>query len=114
MINGKTHHQFQKGVAIIFTLLLVSIILSIVLALSAIFIPKLHGASEVKNSVTATYAAESVLEWCLYKTRIGDIDPPDLGILGLTYTVDPPDCSGTSVKATGTYGGVTRAFQLTY
>ncbi len=103
----------QDGVAVIFVLFLVAVMLFIVLSMSAIFIPKLHVTTLIKNSTPATYAAESVLEWCLYKNRIGDITLPSMAN-GSTYTITPIDCSSSPVKATGTYGGVTRAFELTF
>lgn len=100
--------------AIITSVLLVGVILSIVFSLSAIFIPKLRSAADVKNSTAAAYAAESLLEWCLYQYRTGDIARPVMSN-GSTYSIiNPEDCLVSPVRATGTYRGVTRAFELTY
>lgn len=98
----------QEGMAILISILLIGVMLSIVFALSAIFIPKIRAAAETKNSVPAVYAAESALEWCLYTTNKGPIPSPNMSIG--TYAVT--DCAISPVKATGTYRGVTRVFQI--
>lgn len=104
----------QEGVAILVSVLFIGILLSIVFALSAIFIPKLKSAAEIKNSVTAAYAAESELEWCLYELRVGDVSPPAMAN-GSTYVpLAPADCSVSPVRAVGSYRGVTRAFELSF
>ncbi len=95
--------------AILVSVLLVGVMLSIVFALSAIFIPKIRASSETKNSVPAIYAAESALEWCLYVNQVGDIDAPVMDMVGLEYDVD---CEVSPVKATGMYRGVSRVFQI--
>ena len=97
--------------AIIVSILLVGVILSIVFALSAIFIPKIRTAAETKNSTPAAYAAESGLEWCLYVARHGDVPAP-VNPLGNGSTYEVSDCAVSPVKSTGQYRGVTRAFQI--
>ncbi|MEK7616151.1 MAG: type II secretion system protein [Patescibacteria group bacterium] len=107
MIKSNT----QSGFALVVSILLVAVILSIALSLSAIFIPKIRIAAEAKNSVTAAYAAESALEWCLYSNRIEPVPSPTM-TNGSTFTIT--DCSVSPVKATGTYRGVTRAFEISF
>ena len=105
----------QAGIAIITTVLLVGVMLSIVFTLSAVFIPKIRSASETKNSVTAIYAAESGLEWCLFKNNYPSTSPMPLQPImdnGSTYTVT--DCTSSPVHAVGTYRGVTLAFELSF
>ena len=106
-------HKKQAGVAIITTFLVVGVLLSIVFSLSAIFIPKIRVAAEAKNSVVATYAAESMLEWCLYVNRIGPAPSPEPSST-LPWTATVTDCTVSPVKAVGTYRGVTRAFELSF
>jgi len=107
MINFRDN----KGVAILISLLIVAVILSVVLALSAIFIPKIQIASETKNSVPGAYAAESALEWCLYVNRAAPVPPPVMNN-GSTYTVT--DCAASPVRAVGTYRNVSRMFEITF
>ena len=105
--------QSQAGVAMITSVLLVGVLLSIVFALSAIFIPKLKSAAETKSSVTAVYAAESMLEWCLYTNRIFPVSSP-VPRADIPWTATVTECSESPVKAVGTYRGVTRAFELSF
>src|SRR3989344_3192988 len=101
----------QSGVIIIFTAIILGILVSIALGLGAIFIPKIHLTAELKNSVGALFAAESGLEWCLYKNQVNPtpLPPPPTMANGATYVLTPADCLGCSLKSSGTYKGVTRA-----
>jgi hypothetical protein len=120
-------HQIKKdqsGIISVFAVILVGAILAIGLTLSAIFIPKIKSSAEIKNSSAAAYAAESVLEWCLYINRIvpaaGSIAQPVMSngaayINGLTNAgFTESDCSTPAIKAIGTYRGVTRSFQISF
>ena len=98
--------------AILISVLLVGVMLSIVFALSAIFIPKIRAAAETKNSVPAAYAAESALELCLYVLNKSEIDKPRMDN-GSDFEVSD-DCTISPVKSTGTYRGVTRAFEISF
>lgn len=110
-----TNQTRQSGVALVISILVVGILLSIVLTLSAIFIPKIRIAAETKNSVTAAYAAESALEWCLYVVNIDPDQSRPTMENGSTYTpIAPTACTTSPVRATGTYRGVTRAFEITF
>lgn len=110
----------NRGVVVIFSVLLTGIILSIVFTLSAIFMPKIKSASDVKNSVAAAYAAESGIEWCLYVNRIGSVPQPTMsngavfinGITNMPFL--PADCATPPFKALGTYQGVTRSFEISF
>ena len=104
----------QKGVMIIFTSIILGIILSIALALAAIFIPKIRLITEVKNSVGALYAAESGLEWCLYNNQVAPIPtpPPPVMANGAIYQLTPSSCSGSTIKSVGNFKGVVRALQI--
>lgn len=110
----KRKNFYQQGIAIVTSILLVGVILAIVFALSAVFIPKIHNAGETKNSVGAAYAAETGLEWCLYENRIGPTTSPKMDLPGATFSVNPADCSTSPIRAVGAYRGVTRAFEITF
>lgn len=114
----------QKGIAILFAVLLVGILLSIVLTLSAIFTPKIRTSFDVNSSAGAIYSAESALEWCLYANRQSPPAPTPLppvldnGATYLNATTGAPlaagDCLLPSVKVIGTYRGVSRVFDITF
>jgi|SRR3989344_1659925 len=122
-LKPKTQNQkpsSQSGVAVIFAVLLVGAILSIVFTLTSIFLPQLKSAGSVKRSVSAAYAAESALEWCLYVNRIGSAAQPIMsngatltnGTTGGVFV--PGDCLASPVRAVGTYEGVVRSFEVSF
>lgn len=108
--------KYERGVAIVFAVLFAAFLLSIALAISAIFIPKLRTSSESKRSVGAIYAAESAVEWCLYVNTSGNqISAPTMSLSGASFTpIDPSGCSATPLRTTGTYTGVTRAYEISF
>lgn len=109
----------NRGVALILAILTIGVLITIVLTLSAIFIPKIRLSKDTRNSVGAIYAAESAIEWCIYNKRNGVTLLPVMAN-GATYTdisggaLDASDCSGSSAKIIGNYQGVTRAFDVTF
>ena len=105
--------KFQQGIAILISILFIGILLSIVFALTAVFIPKIRSTAEIKNSVGAAYAAESALEWCLYQYDYPALPLPSPTMdYGSSYIVS--NCAPPSVRAIGTYRGVTRAFEISF
>ena len=99
--------------ALITTILVVGVLLSIVFVLSAVFIPKIRVAADNKYSVTAVYAAESGLEWCLYEALVGEIAMPVMGD-GAWFDVVGGDCLVPPVKVIGHYKKTVRAFEIYY
>src|SRR3989338_3754963 len=95
----------EKGVIIIFTAILLGILVSISLGLSAIFIPKIRLITEVKNSVGAFFAAESGLEWCLFLNQVSPTPAPLPPVMsnGATFQLTPADCSGSTIKSVGNF-----------
>ncbi|MEK7151652.1 MAG: hypothetical protein AAB784_02995 [Patescibacteria group bacterium] len=110
----------ESGVIVIVTMLLIGIMLAIVLSLSLIFIPKIKSASDTKRSVAAIYAADTAIEWCLYVNRIGSTALPTMsnGAVIINGVTNAPfvaaDCAAATIKALGTYQGVTRSLEVTF
>lgn len=103
----------QRGMAILVTILLAGIMLSVVFALTAVFVPKIHVAADTKNSVPAAYAAETGLEWCLYVNQKGPINEPSMGN-GSKFAITGANCTVSPIQVIGTYRGITRAFELSF
>ncbi|MDP3792120.1 MAG: hypothetical protein Q8Q89_00080 [bacterium] len=116
----------QKGSILVYSILILSIITSISLAISAILLPKLRIASDAPNSTAAISAASSGLEWCLYinrgKPTPQPLPPPSFGN-GATVVIYYPltsttiaTCASTetpmSHRAVGSYLGVTRSLEI--
>ena len=119
----------QRGVVAIITVLFITFLASIVIALAAIILPRLRVSAEIKRSVGALYAADSALEWCLYRGAKAIVPGPDMQngatyVVYLSGTTTSPtpspsgattDCStpgGPPIKSIGTYQGVTRSFEI--
>lgn len=93
-----------------------NIILAISLVLASIFVPKIRLIAEGGSaSTTALFATESALEWCLYASRGKPPMPQPVMDNGATYTIVPGDCAigPLNHRITGTYRGVSRAFEIT-
>jgi hypothetical protein len=115
----------QRGAILIFSLLILTVILSITFTLMGIFIPKLRIASDPIKSIIALSVADSGLEWCLYNNRANPVPllPPPVFSSGATLAVYSPasgfnltDCnSGISpldFRAVGIYQGVARSLEI--
>lgn len=110
----------QSGVVALIAVLLTGVFLSIILTLSAIFIPQLKTSGEVKRSSAAAYGAESAIEWCLYINRIGSAAFPVFnnnvtvvnGNTGVAFV--EADCLTPPFKAVGTFQNITRSFEITF
>ena len=114
----------QKGVVVILAVLLMGIFLSIVLTLTLIFSPKIRTAGDIKRSVTALYAADGAVEWCLYVNRRSPPQPtpapPTMnnsavyinGITGSNFVAS--NCLSLPIRAVGTYQGVTRSLEISF
>lgn len=112
-MNMKSHiaNKYQRGVAVIIVLLMVAAILTIVMTLTAIFAPKIHFAGDARRSVTAIYAADSGVEYCLYVNRKNIV--PIL-VMANNSIVTTTNCNTPPVRATGTYQGVTRSLEVNF
>lgn len=117
----------ERGVVVIMAVLFISFLLLITITLSAIFIPKVHSLFQVKNSTPALYAADSALEWCLYVARLtppaATPNPPIMANgadykNGIAVPAPAPfnaaDCKAFTIKAIGTYQGVSRSLQINF
>src|SRR3989344_3807938 len=109
-LNTINKNENQKGIALITSILILSVLLAIVFTLSAVLIPKIRTSSESKKSVIAIFAADSALEWCLYVRNHDDtLTSPIMGngseyfngqgdpLLSSQCTGEPP------IKVVGSY-----------
>lgn len=115
-----TVYRSESGVALLVGVMLISVLISIMLVMSSIFLPKLKVAQEIRKSVSALYAADSAVEYCLYvdkiNTRIAAGFPDTLPTQpalsnGATFTIEPSDCS-FPIRVYGEYQGVRRFFEI--
>ncbi|OGN00849.1 MAG: hypothetical protein A2651_03160 [Candidatus Yanofskybacteria bacterium RIFCSPHIGHO2_01_FULL_42_12] len=95
-------------------------ILTITLTLTRIFIPRIRTITEAANSVSAIYAADSAIEWCLYTNRgkTPSLAQPAMGN-SATYQIynngNPSICpngEALNYRTVGTFRGVSRSFEV--
>jgi hypothetical protein len=120
MKNRKS--KYNSGVAILFAVLLMGILLSIILTLSSIFTPKIRASFDVGSSTGAIYAAESAAEWCLYVSGVGPAEKPVMfnGAVYKNGLTEPPsdfsptgtECTNNIIRTIGTYRGTSRSYEL--
>jgi len=123
----------QKGSAIVFTILILAVIMTITLTLIRILVPKIRAVNESVKSVVAIYAADSATEVCLFESRRRTTIPRTTPLLtnGALFTITsishvngspvvvnitsncmPLGPATFSFQAIGEYQGVTRALQI--
>jgi len=93
MLTNKNNEILKqdRGSIIVFTVLMLTAILTITLTLTRIFIPRLRSITEATDSIGAVYAADSAMEWC------------------------PSTCPGgetLNYRTVGTFRGVSRSFEI--
>ncbi len=89
----------NRGTVLIYVLLTISIILSMALFLTAIFADKVRTSFDYPNSVTALYAADSGVEWCLY-VNLSNVSPPVPGLVA-HWKLDETSPSTTAADSSG-------------
>ncbi len=105
----KYFRKNESGAALLFSIILISIMMGVGLTLSTIFVGKLRASIDAKSSVGAYYAADSGIEWNLYEKRIGpEAFGNRLGI-GSEFEVEE---TAEYTRSLGTYRGVSRAIEV--
>jgi len=107
----------QKGVSILLTSLIMSVVLAISLGLSAILIQQTKMMADIGYSIVAFFAADSGIEKSLYNILkeggTGNVSENWGANYGYQVTVTP--CGSKScVKSIGTYRETKRAIEAKY
>ncbi len=71
------HTKHQKGISLLFVVLITSLVLAIGLGISTIIIQEIKMTSQMGYSVTAFYAADSGIEAALYDLYQSDLPIPE-------------------------------------
>ncbi len=104
----------KRGVAMLFTVLIISMVLAIAFGVFSIFIFEIKVASQVNDSVISIFAADSGIEKKLYDIRINNnnSDIPDTSLSnGAIYNVTVTS-SATDVKSIGRYKNTKRSLEV--
>jgi len=62
-------HNSEKGVSLYLSLMIMTVLLTMALGLSAILFGQIRIVREMGNSVVAFYAADTGIEWTLYQSE---------------------------------------------
>ena len=113
--NKQSHSRLENGSILVFSILILLTMTVIVLAMAAVFLPKLGLSSNISSSTNAIYAADSGIEWCLFVHAWDSNNSAPILSNGATYTITPGDCtvSPLDIQAVGTFRGISRSFQIT-
>jgi len=115
----------QKGVAVLYVIFVVTILLAISFGISGILISQIKMLGEIGHSVVAFYAADTGIEKVLVDRQAPNLTPYYYdGSLdnGATYTVSviqggSPGCGSGfyyCIKAIGAYQNTKRAIEINY
>ena len=110
----------QQGIAVLFTISILSVILAISLGISTVLVKQIRTITEIGYSAIAFYAADNGIEEVLLMT-----DPVDILEISLDGTQCEDYCYEVSVdsnceaanyciKSVGTYKGTKRAIEIKY
>lgn len=110
-----TFNNNQKGITLLLTVIIISIVMSIAILISNIVITQLKLAGDISDSVAAIYAADSGVEWQLYKIRQGaSVASPNMSngaTVSVTVTGNFPNFT---IKSLGSYRAVKRQFEVSF
>ena len=123
---NSSKRESQRGAILVFSLIIMTLVMSITFTIMGIFIPKLKIASEPIKSVVAYSAAETGLEWCLYAQRGNPLPPPlptgiilngepvSIAVYYPASSFTPSLCTevGMNHRSVGVYQGVARSFEI--
>jgi type II secretory pathway component PulK len=119
--------NFERGQALVLTVLLLAVVLAIALAISNIFAVEVRLAGDVTESVKAVMAADSGIEWMLFKERkVLPEDPPPsfngqacggtdcLLDNGASFSVTKTTDGGTALVSIGALRNTKRGLRVSY
>ncbi|MDP2946307.1 MAG: hypothetical protein Q8N61_02540 [bacterium] len=110
-----TFNNNQKGITLLLTVIIISIIMSIAILISNIVITQLKLAGDISDSVAAIYAADSGVEWQLYQIRYGASVPvPVMSNGAIVTTTVIGSYPNFTIKSLGSYRAVKRQFEVSF
>lgn len=110
-----TFNNNQKGIALLLTVIIISIVLLIATLISNIVITQLKLAGDINDSVIAIYAADSGVEWQLYQIRYGASVPAPVMSNGASIsTTIIGSYPNFTIRSLGLYGLVKRQLEVSF
>ncbi|MDP3003998.1 MAG: pilus assembly PilX N-terminal domain-containing protein [Candidatus Azambacteria bacterium] len=110
-----TFKNNQRGIALLLTVIIISVVLLITTLISNIVITQLKLAGDINDSVAAIYAADSGVEWQLYQIRYGVLISTPIMSNGATVSATVTGASPNfTIKSLGSYRTVKRQFEVSF
>ncbi|MBI4919734.1 hypothetical protein HY838_00300 [Candidatus Azambacteria bacterium] len=105
----------EKGIALLITVVIISAVLLMVVFISNIVITQLRLAGDIADSAAAIYAADSGIEWQLYRIRKGVAVPsPSMSNGAEISTTVTGDYPNFTIKSLGSYRLAKRQFETSF
>lgn len=105
----------QKGIALLLTIIVLSIIMLIATFITTIVIAQLKISGDINDSIVAVYAAESGIEWQLYQKRQGAVVVAPVMSNGASLSVVVTgNFPNFTIKSLGSYRSVKRQFEVNF
>ncbi len=105
----------ERGIALLLTVIILSIVTLIAVLIADIVIVQLKLAKDIGDSQAAIYAADSGIEWQLYKIRKGVSAASPVMSNGATVeTTVTGTAPNFTIKSLGSYGTVKRQFEINF
>ena len=105
----------QKGIALLLTIIILSIVMLIAVLITTIVTMQLKLASDINDSTAAIYAADSGAEWQLYQIRKGaSVASPVMSNGATVETTVTSVVPNFTIKSLGSYRTVKRQFEIIF
>ena len=105
----------QNGIALLLTVVILSIVTLVAILIASIVIVQLKLAKDIGDSQAAIYAADSGAEWQLYQIRQGiTVSSPVMSngaTVSVTVTGNYPSFN---IKSLGSFNTVKRQFEISF
>ena len=116
----KNSHEIidkEKGIAVLMTMAIISVVMLIAVFVANVVVTQLKLASDIADSITAIYAADSGVEYKLYQIRKeGNTAGAEFSLsngaaVSVTVTGALPNLT---IKSLGSYHAVKRQFEASF
>ena len=108
-------NQKQSGIALLLTVIILSIVTFIAVFIADIVVVQLKLAKDIGDSQSAIYAADSGVEWQLYQTRKDiSVASPIMSNEAVIETTVTGVAPNFTIKSLGSYQSVKRQFEVSF
>ena len=112
---SKQDNQKQNGIALLLTVVILSVVTLIAVLIANIVIVQLKLAKDIGDSQVAVYAADSGVEWQLYQIKKDvSVASPVMSNGATVETIVTGAAPNFTIKSLGSYQSVKRQFEVSF